>query len=236
MRKEPEPVRSWTWPHYETVRIFLPRIWRLFGGWRVEGQEHIPDNGGAVIASNHVSFFDPPAVGSSLPRRTYYFAKKELFAIPIFGWVIRKCYAFPVDREGSDHTAFRHAIRLLHSGELLVVFPEGGRSQDGTLEEGGIGATLIASRAGVPVIPCSLWGTDDVLPRGAWFLHTGLVQVSFGAPISFDEYDSRRLNKQQLQQATAQLMDSIAHLRAAQEEFARRRSRKTGRQPQQSTR
>jgi len=236
MRKEPEPIRSWTWPHYEMVRIFLPRIWRLFGGWRIEGQQHIPDNGGAVIAPNHISFFDPPTVGSSLPRRAYYFAKKELFAIPIFGWLIRKCYAFPVDREGSDHAAFRHAIRLLQSGELLIVFPEGGRSQDGALEEGGIGAALIASRAGVPIVPCSLWGTDDVLPRGAWFLHTGLVQVSFGPPIHCQEFGSGRLNKEQLQQATAQLMTSIADLRAAQEEFARQRGRKTSRQPEQTTR
>ena len=236
MRKGFEPIRSWTWPHYELVRIFLPKIWRLFGGWRVEGQEHIPARGPAVVAPNHVSYFDPLAVGASLPRRTYYFAKKELFAIPVFGWIIRKCYAFPVDREASDHTAFRHAIRLLHGGELLVVFPEGRRSENGTLEVGGTGAALIASRAGVPIIPCSLWGTDDVLPRGARFLHTGLVQVRFGAPISLDEYDSRRLNKQQLQQATAQVMDSIAHLRAAQEEFTRQGSSNISQQAGQSTR
>ncbi len=226
MRKEPEPIRSWTWPHYEMVRIFLPKIWRLLGGWRVEGQEHIPDNGGAVIAPNNISFFDPPAVGSSLPRRTYYFAKKELFQISLFGWLIRKCYAFPVDREGSDVTAFRYAVRLLQKGELLVVFPEGGRSLDGSLEEGGIGAALIASRAGVPIIPCSLWGTDDVLPRGAWLLHTGLVQVSFGAPITYEEYRERRLTKQQLQQVTQRIMRDIAQLRADQERFAAQRKQR----------
>lgn len=226
MRKAPEPIRSWTWPHYEMVRIFLPRIWRLFGGWRVKGQEYIPDHGGAVIAPNHISFFDPPTVGSSLRRRTYYFAKKELFQIPLFGWLIRKCYAFPVDRKGSDLTAFRHAIRLLRSGELLVVFPEGGRSQDGNLEEGGIGAALIASRAGVPLIPCSLWGTDDVLPRGAWFLHTGLVQVSFGPPITYEEYGNGRLTKEQLQQVTKRIMSSIAELRADQAQFAAQRKQR----------
>ena len=226
MRKEPEPIRSWTWPHYEMVRIFLPRLWRLFGGWRFEGQEHIPETGGAVIAPNHVSFFDPPAVGSSLPRRVYYFAKKELFEIPLFSWLIHKCYAFPVNREASDLTAFRHAIRLLQSGELLVVFPEGGRSQDGTLEEAGIGAALIASRAGVPIIPCSLWGTDHVLPRGAWFLHTGLVQVSFGAPITYEEYGSRRPTKAELQQVTERLMSVIEELRAAQQQFAAQRKQR----------
>ena len=223
MRKGPEPIRSWTWPHYEMVRIFLPRMWALLGGWRVAGQEHIPKSGGAVIAPNHVSFFDPPAVGSSLPRRVYYFAKEELFQIPVFGWLIRKCYAFPVDREGSDLGAFRHAIRLLRGGELLVVFPEGARSRDGTLDEGGTGAALIASRAGVPIIPCSLWGTDRALPRGARFFHRALVQVSFGAPITCEEYGSRRLTKEELQQVTVRIMRAIGELHATQEQVAAQR-------------
>ena len=228
-RKQPEPIRPWTWPHYQALHVCLPGLLRLLGGWRVVGQDNVPETGGAVIAPNHVSYLDPPAVGSGLPRRTYSFAKKELFDIPIFGWILRKCYAFPVDREISDIAAFRHAIRLLQAGELLLVFPEGGRSADGKLEQGRGGAALIASRAEVPLIPCSLCGTDDVLPHGAWFLHTGLVQVSFGPPIALGQYGNHRLNKTQLQEVTAQLMASIAELRAEQEQFARQRSRKNER-------
>ena len=220
MRKAPEPIRSWTWPHYHAVHIGLPLLCRLLGGWRVVGRENVPATGGAVIAPNHVSYLDPPAVGGALSRRAYSFAKKELFEIPILGWIIHKCYAFPVDRESSDVAAFRHAIRLLQAGELLLVFPEGGRSQDGALEEGKVGAALIASRAGVPIIPCALSGTDDVLPRGAWYLHRGFVQVGFGKPLALDDYGARRLNKRQLQEVTGWVMESIAEMRAAQEEFA----------------
>ncbi len=219
MHKAPEPIRSWTWPHYQALHVFLPGLLRLLGGWRVVGRDNVPETGGAAIAPNHVSYLDPPAVGSALPRRAYSFAKKELFEIPIFGWIIRKCYAFPVDREISDIAAFRHAIRLLQAGELLLVFPEGGRSADGKLEEGKVGAALIASRAGVPIIPCALSGTDQVLPRGAWYLHRGIVQVSFGEPITFDKFESRRLHKEQLQEVTHQVMTSIARMRQEQEEF-----------------
>ncbi len=219
MRKAPEPIRSWTWPHYHAVHIGVPLLCHLLGGWRVVGQENVPGSGGAVIAPNHVSYLDPPAIGGALPRRAYSFAKKELFEIPILGWIIRKCYAFPVDREISDIAAFRHAIRLLQAGELLLVFPEGGRSADGDLEEGKVGAALIASRAGVPIIPCALHGTDGVLPRGAWYLRRGTVQASFGVPITFDKFESRRLNKEQLQEVTRQVMDSIARMRQEQEEF-----------------
>ncbi len=219
MHKAPEPIRSWTWPHYLALHVFPPLLLRLLGGWRVVGQDNVPSSGGAVIAPNHVSYLDPPVMAGALPRRTYSFAKKELFEIPILGWIIRKCYAFPVDREISDIGAFRHAIRLLQAGELLLVFPEGGRSADGELEEGKVGAALIASRAGVPMIPCALHGTDQVLPRGAWYLHRGTVQVSFGEPITFDKFESRRLHKEQLQEVTRQVMTSIARMRREQEEF-----------------
>ncbi len=220
MRKEPEPIHWWTWPHYQAVVGGPALLCRLLGGWRVVGRDNVPATGGALIAPNHASYLDPPAVGGALPRRAYSFAKKELFEIPIFGWLIRKCYAFPVDREGGDVTAFRHAIRLLQAGELLLVFPEGGRSQDGALEEGRVGAAFIASRAGVPLVPCALSGTDDVLPRGAWYLHRGFVQVSFGEPIALEDYGTGRLNKKQLQEVTSRVMASIAEMRAAQEEFA----------------
>jgi len=219
MRKAPEPIRSWTWPHYQALYVGLPGLLRLLGGWRVVGRDNVPGSSGAVIAPNHVSYLDPPAMGGALPRRAYSFAKKELFEIPIFGWIIRKCYAFPVDREISDIAAFRHAIRLLQAGELLLVFPEGRRSADGELEQGKVGAALIASRAGVPIIPCALHGTDRVLPRGAWYLHRGIVQVSFGEPITFDKFESHRLNKEQLQKVTEQAMTSIARMRREQEEF-----------------
>ena len=225
MRKAPEPIRSWTWPHYQALMVGTPLLCRLLGGWRVVGRENVPATRGAVIAPNHVSYLDPPAVGSALPRRVYSLAKKELFEIPIFGWIIRKCYAFPVNRESNDVAAFRHAIRVLQAGELLLVFPEGARSRDGSLEEGGLGAALIASRAGVPIIPCALHGTDRVLPRGAWHLHRGLVQVSFGDLISLDEYPTKRLNKQQLEEVTARVMSSIAQMHAQQEDFATARRR-----------
>lgn len=225
MTKEPEPVRSWTWPHYTFARVvFLPLLFRLCGGWRVVGQEHIPDEGGALIAANHISYLDPPAVGAALPRRTYYLAKKELFALPLFGRFIRRCYALPVDREGNDKQAFRHAIRLLQAGELLTVFPEGTRSADGSLQAGRRGAALIAARAGVPLIPGSVCDTDQVLPRGAKFLHRGLIQVSFG-PAMPTRGTSEPTTKVHLNEITQQLMQEIAHLRAEQEEWAQDRGR-----------
>jgi 1-acyl-sn-glycerol-3-phosphate acyltransferase len=143
-----EPPRRWTWPHYRFVQFALPRIVGMLGGWRVRGAENIPGEGGAVIAANHLSHLDPPVVGSAIPRRrTYYFAASELFSNPIFGFIIRKCYAFPVRRGAADRNALKAAIELLSGGELLTMFPEGTRSRTGELGEFDLGAALAASRA-----------------------------------------------------------------------------------------
>lgn len=226
MIKTPEPPRRWTWPHYRFAsHLFLPALFTLAGGWRVTGREYIPRTGPALIAANHISFLDPPAVGTAIRfRRTYYFAKQELFQVPVFGWIIRKCYAFPVNREGDDKEAFRHAINLLKAGELLTVFPEGGRSPDGTLQPFARGAALIAARAGAPIIPCALSGTDHVLPRGARFLHRGFIQVSFAPPLETRAHGED--TKLGLQELTDRVADEIRRMQAEQREWLEERKRR----------
>jgi 1-acyl-sn-glycerol-3-phosphate acyltransferase len=195
--------------------VFFPALFRLAGGWRVTGREHIPRTGPALIASNHLSYLDPPAVGTAVRlRRTYYFAKKELFANPIFGAIIRSCYAFPVDREGDDKEAFRHAIGLLRAGELLTVFPEGGRSPDGSLQPFARGAALIAARAGAPIVPCALYGTDQVLPLHARFFHRGFIQVSFAPPLETRAQEGA--NKLGLQEVIDRAAEEIRRMQAEQ--------------------
>jgi 1-acyl-sn-glycerol-3-phosphate acyltransferase len=213
-RKKPEPVRSWTWPHYRMLQFSLPRLMRLMGGFDVYGQEHVPATGGAIIAANHTSHMDPPAMCAALHRRTYYFAKKELFDVPVLGWIIRKSYAFPVDREGTDRVAIRNAVRILKAGELLTLFPEGERSLGGAVQPGRPGVAFIAKQAGVPIIPCALKGVDQMLPRGGWYLHRGRVAVSFGAPIQVSSFLEQNAEKSALNAAVEAVMASIQHMRA----------------------
>lgn len=219
MRKTPEPVRRWTWPHYYLGGYLARLICVLMGGYKVRGHENIPKTGGAVVCSNHVSYFDPPVLGSGLfPRRTYFMAKSELFRIPFLGWLIRKCYAFPVERGTTDREAIRHGIELLEKGELLIVFPEGGRSPDGSIQPGNIGPALMASRAGVPILPAALKETDKILPRDRHGLHRGRVQIDYGQPIDPRAFGGERLDKVQLQELTEAVMQAIEDLQKKQYE------------------
>ncbi len=176
------------------------------------GRENVPE-GGALIASNHISYLDPPVVASALPRRTYLVAKRELFEIPLFGWFIRKNYAFPVERDSADRTAMRHAVKLLQAGELVTMFPGGERSPDGSVQEGLPGAGFIAQLAGVGIVPCALKGTEQVLPRGAWYLHRGKVAVRFGEPIHVRSPEGAGGRKAAVLAATEAVMQRITEMR-----------------------
>jgi len=211
-----EPPERPTNRLYRFAQWFLPRWWRLNGGYEVFGEEHVPEEGGAIVASNHLSFLDPPVVGCAMRRRTYYFAKAELF-VPVFGALIRKVYAFPVKRGGADTGATKEAIRLLRGGELMVMFPEGTRSRDGKLQELNLGAALLASRAGVPILPTAVYGTDRVLPVGARFFRRGRMAVSFGPPIDSQQFGPKP-GKDDLTRLNGLLRQAILDLQAQQRE------------------
>lgn len=129
---------------------------------KVEGVENIPKTGGAIIAPNHMSFFDPPFTGSMMKRPLNFMAKAELFKVPILGFLIKRTNAFPVKRGVQDMTAMRNAFSLLENGNLLLMFPEGTRSKDGNLGKARAGAGMVACNAQVPLIPTKIVNTDKM--------------------------------------------------------------------------
>ena len=133
---------------------------RLTRGYRVIGVERIPAAGPLIIACNHVSYFDPPALGAAVPRPVSYMAKSELFAIPVLGPLIRALGAVPVDRSRGDVAAMRAAVRVLQAGAVFGIFPEGGRNLDGT-KTPQLGVALLASWSGATVLPAYVSGTSQ---------------------------------------------------------------------------
>jgi 1-acyl-sn-glycerol-3-phosphate acyltransferase len=189
---------------------FLFRVFfKIFCRWEVEGREHIPRSGGFILAPNHVSYLDPPLAGAAMTRPVYFMAKSELFASPIFGRIIRQTHAFPVSRGGADRQALKKAQQLLQDGQVVVVFPEGRRSEDGRLQEAELGLALIAARAGVPVVPVAFIGVDRVLPRGKIFPRPGKVKVQFGAPVCLDLAANARISREALQPFMDKIMSAL---------------------------
>lgn len=166
---------------YHFYVLIIKLILRINGGLHVEGKDNIPAEGGVIIASNHISYLDPPLLCAALPRRATFMARQGLFKIPLLRWFI-KHYAFPVDREKTLPSTIKEAVKRLKSGELLVMFPEGRRSETGELLEGKRGIGMVVSISKVPVIPTLIIGSDKALPVDAKWLRRARISVIFGKP------------------------------------------------------
>lgn len=153
---------------------------------KIEGRENIPKKGGFILASNHVSYIDPIAVGVASPRRVSFMAKEELFVRPLTSWFMGTLETFPVKRDSADLSAIKEAIRRLKKGQGLVLFPEGSRRFDDGPGEPYPGIGFLAAKLNVPVIPVFIKGTDVALPRGAKFIKSARVSVFLGKQISIE--------------------------------------------------
>jgi 1-acyl-sn-glycerol-3-phosphate acyltransferase len=172
----------------------------------VEGEQRVPRTGGLVVAANHRSYLDPPLLGAWFPRTVQWMAKKELFKIPIFGPLIKKVYAFPVDREQADLGSVRRALHILKEGGVVGVFPEGRRNLTGDAEPKA-GAVLLAAMARCPLVPVYLENTQQAVRR----LRASRVRVVIGEPMRF-QGTQRKPTKAELTEWTDQVTQAIASL------------------------
>jgi len=176
---------------YSVIRTVGWLLLKIF--WRMEviGIENVPERGGVIIASNHVSYLDPIVLGASTKRKIHFMAKKEVFNNIFSSIFLKNLNAFPVDRKKIDILAFRKTISILEEGRVLGIFPEGTRSLNGELQELKLGVVKIAMKTGVPIIPVGIIGTHKIYPHGKIFpvLFKNKISVYFGAPQYFDKHN-----------------------------------------------
>ena len=166
--------------HYKLSWLFLNMLERLLFGFLVTGSERIPKTGAVIIASNHISYCDPPVVGSGVPREVFFLAKEELFRNRMFGWLIGRYNAIPLRRSVGDVGALKKAVGLLKQGRVVLMFPEGTRSLTGKLLRPKPGVGMIAALTSSPVVPAYVRGTNCL--KNALFRKTRL-EVAFGEPV-----------------------------------------------------
>lgn len=181
----PDPVRrNWVWL---TIQFFMSWLFALFLRFRARGLENVPAAGGALLIANHQSFLDPLLVGVALQRPVSYVARDSLFRIPLVGWVVRNTYVIPINRDAASADTIREAVRRMHHGFLLGVFPEGTRSADGTIGEIKPGFIALARRGKLPIIPIGISGAHRAMPRGKLKLFFRNVRIVYGQPIPAEE-------------------------------------------------
>jgi len=162
-----------------TIR-FVRFIYRALFGMRIRSFLRTDPAQNYLFASNHISYFDPPAVSVTLPREVHFVAKDSLFKLWWLGPVIRFYNAFPIKRGVFDREAMGNALSLLQAGKSVLIFPEGGRVAGGELGEARSGVGFLAIRSGVPVVPVYVEGTNRLKDC---FLRRTRVRVTHGKPI-----------------------------------------------------
>ncbi|WP_030257896.1 lysophospholipid acyltransferase family protein [Streptomyces violens] len=186
---------------------------------RVEGLEHIPEEGAAIIAGNHLSFADHFVMPAIVPRRVTFLAKAEYFTGPglkgrLTAAFFRGVGQIPVDRSGGQaaRSAIRSGVNVLRKGRLLGIYPEGTRSHDGRLYKGRTGVAAMALEAGAPVIPCAVIGTFEAQPAGRRLPRAIRVTIRFGEPMDFSRYANMTSEHAALRAVTDEIMYEIMKL------------------------
>lgn len=187
--------RLWLWRiGFPPVRALVTALLPI----RVEGLEHLPATGAYILVANHVSWLDPPMIEFALGVPIRYMAKRELFAVPVIGFVLRAIGNFPVRRGESDRRAIETALRVLEAGQPLGFFPEGTRSKDGVLHRAKPGIAYLARRSGAPLVPIAIAGTPQARLR---LPPRSDIRVRLGPAFTAAELDGRGMDDQALADA-----------------------------------
>ena len=162
---------------------------KAFHRLEVHGIKNVPQSGSFILASNHSSYFDPPALGCRLPRNLHYFARDSLFFWPL-GVLIRNLNSIPVNRSQLDIATLKRVLKVLKGGDPLLLFPEGTRSADGNLGEGKKGIGLLLAKSQVDVLPARVTGGNKVLGKGMLFPRIGRkLVVEYGTLLKIETLD-----------------------------------------------
>jgi 1-acyl-sn-glycerol-3-phosphate acyltransferase len=176
-----------------------------------------------IVASNHISFWDPPLIGAAVPRELHFLTREDLFGTPVVGTLIRSMNAIPIRRGVADLTGMSRAMDRLKGGAALLMFPEGSRMQDGGSHPARPGVGMMAVNADVPIVPCCITGSER---QWKWWTRGARVRLWFGPARTWRELAGAGMDhspgRALYQQVGEAVMREIAILRTGQQTEATR--------------
>ena len=185
---------------------------KAFFRYQVVGRDKLIQEGPLLIAANHESFLDPPLVGVAWDDSVYYLARKTLFKGPT-KWLYPRWNAIPIDQEAPDMSSLKKIIKILRSGEQVVVFPEGARTLDGKLQPGEAGVGLIAAKSNATIQPIRIFGAYKALPRGSGRLRFHPITIVVGDPITLTPEERKTKGREAYQAISDRIMAAIAKIK-----------------------
>lgn len=171
---------------------------------RLKGSENLPKKGKMIIAANHSSYLDPIVISVSVPRRIKWIVQKPIYHLWWLKWF------FVLTKMIPENGAIENSLSLLNKDEILGIFPEGGRSRDGSLRAGKEGVAVLALKTAAPVIPCAIRGAFEAYPPRALFPKPRRIKILMGKPIKFKAVE--KPDGQTVSSALDEIMSAIKKL------------------------
>lgn len=197
---------------YSVMRTLVVGLTVLYTRTRVVGKQNIPRTGAFVLAPVHRSNIDTPLAAAVTRRRMRFMGKDSLWKVRPIGWVVSALGAFPVTRGTADREALKRCVAVLESGEPLVLFPEGTRQSGPTVQPLFDGAAYVAVKAGVPIIPVGIGGSEAVMPKHAKMIYPRKCVLVVGEPITAQMDAEGRVPRSAVKDVTARLAQELQRL------------------------
>lgn len=203
---------------FDCCRLLLKLKFRIIYRTRVRGLGNVPDSGPVLLIANHQSFLDPPLIGCWIGRRQVDFlARGGLFKFKPFAWLISTLHATPIKQGAGDTGAMKEVLKRLSEGRAMLIFPEGSRTPDGSLQDFQRGTAVLLKRAHCTIVPVAVAGVFDVWPRTRKLprLFAKNMSVVYGDPIASDELmsDGPDAAMEHLRERVQALLDDAESLR-----------------------
>lgn len=190
------------------LRIFFRIIYRV----EESGREKIPEEGGLILCSNHISYIDPIIIDVFFPRCIFFMAKAEVFENSFIAALSKFFNAFPVNRDTFDRKTLRISLDIINGGEVLGVFPQGTRYPDGYIGEGKKGIGMISIMGDCPIIPVVLSGTNRIIQKPHKRLFFPKVRINYGDVIDIKEIKDKYSNKEAIEKIVDRTMTTLREL------------------------
>lgn len=190
---------------YKVIRAIVKVILKFIYKIEVVGKENIRLEGNLVLSSNHTHILDPVVLAVIFPRQVHFMAKQELFKNKVLSYIFTKLGAFPINREETDLSAIRMALKVLKQDKVLGIFPEGTRVKEFDLNNVKAGTALLSVRSKSPVQPIYIEGSYKIFSK---------IKVYIGEVIEFDEYYEKRLNNEEYTRLSEEILRTIYSTKA----------------------
>lgn len=197
---------------YQFGRFVVVSICRVYLRMSIEGRENVPTHGAFVLAPVHRSYIDTPIASGCTRRRLRFMGKDSLWKSQPFRWTLSALGGFPVSRGRADREAIIRSIQVLQSGEPLVLFPEGERKSGPVVQPLFDGAAYVACKAGVPIVPVGIGGSEAAMGKGAKWMRPHKVHVVIGEPLPVPPTVDGRMPRSAVRETSALLHSELQRL------------------------